>query len=366
MSRTGHPLSASTPGTMWRTLSEASHAIEPRYLPRLARMLALAVPLATTGVVEQALYARRIAKTPLAAPPLFVLGHWRTGSTHIHNLLAQDPQFGYLSTYDAFTTNNGIVARPLWQKVVRRNTPRQRGFDDMAVEMDLPQEEEHALGNLSHLSYYKSYVFPQLSEQYAQRHLFFDGVPPSEVEAWKQQYDLMLRRITYLAGPRPLVLKSPPNTARLRLLLDLYPQARVVYLYRDPCEVYQSTLRMRARMAQDVGLQHFDHQLASEHLLSMYPRMIQNFFADLPRVQPGRFVAVRYQDLKARPLPTIERIYATLGLPGFAHVVDRFAKYLATVQDFRPARYAPDPQVRRMVEQRWAEVHALHDGLPAD
>ena len=26
---------------------------------------------------------------------IFIIGHWRSGTTHLHNLMAQDPQMGY-------------------------------------------------------------------------------------------------------------------------------------------------------------------------------------------------------------------------------------------------------------------------------
>lgn len=356
-----HLLSASNPATIWSTLHEARYAIDPRYLPRFAAMLAFAVPVSAAGAVERALYHRWIAETKLAAPPIFILGHWRSGTTHIHNVLSQDPQLGFLSTYDALLTNNGVVGRSVLKHLARVSTPEKRPMDGMAVGMDLPQEEEYGLLNLSPLSYYKQYVFPGRSDDYARRHIFFDDVPPHEIDAWKRHYDFLLRKITWLTGPRPLVLKNPPNTARLRYLLELYPDARVVYLYRDPCEVYLSTLRMREKMFELVGLQAFDRGAASEHILATYPRMIERFFADLPRVRPGRFVAVRYQDLKHGPLATIERVYGALDLPGFGAARERFARYLDEVADFEPARYAPDPATVRMVEARWGAAHALHD-----
>lgn len=358
-----HPFSASKPTAIWRTLHEARYAIGPRYLPRLAWMLAVAGPVSTVGALEGALYNRRIRETPLATPPIFILGHWRSGTTHIHNLLSLDPQFGFLTTYDAFTTNNGIIARRAFMAVTRHSAPTRRPMDDMAVDMGLPQEEEYALLNLSPLSYYKTYLFPGLGDDYARRHLFFDGASEREVDTWKRHYDFLLRKITWLSGTKRLVLKNPPNTARLRHLLDLYPDACVVYLYRDPYEVYLSTLRMHERMSELMRLQRFDKAEASEHVLTTYPRMIERFFEDRARVRSGRFVAVPYEELKARPVGVVERVYEALRLPDLDAARARVMRYLDEITGFQPARYARDAATARIIETRWGAAYALHDAF---
>src|SRR5271165_4013636 len=49
--------------------------------------------------MQEAILGRRIRKTQITQPPIFILGHWRTGTTLLHELLVLDPRFGYPSTY---------------------------------------------------------------------------------------------------------------------------------------------------------------------------------------------------------------------------------------------------------------------------
>lgn len=46
------------------------------------------------------------------------------------------------------------------------------------------------------------------------------------------------------APPAPLLIKSPVHTARVRLVLGLFPRARFLYIHRDPYEVFQSAVHM--------------------------------------------------------------------------------------------------------------------------
>ena len=45
-------------------------------------------------------------------------------------------------------------------------------------------------------------------------------------------------------GCKPLLIKSPVHTARLKLLLKLFPRARFVYVHRDPLSTFQSAAHM--------------------------------------------------------------------------------------------------------------------------
>jgi hypothetical protein len=359
----GHLMSNGTPEVILRTLHEAGYDVAPRYLPRFLKMMALSLPMHPFGAMERVLHHRTMSLTELAGAPVFILGHWRTGSTHIHNLMSQDAQFGYLDTFGAIFTNNVAVGGGAFKALLRRISPTRRPMDDMAFAVELPQEEEFAMANISSLSYYKQYSFPKLAGLYARRHIFFDDVPQREIDEWKRSYDFLLRQTTHRMGQRPLLLKNPPNTARLRHLLDLYPDARVIYLHRAPYDVYLSTLRMREKVCNLMKLHDVSAEESSEHILDTYPRLVGRFFADLPRVRPGNFVALSYEDLKAQPLAALQRIYETLGLSGFGSVRERFAAYLETVADFRPATYRRDDAIHRLVEQRWGETHALHAGL---
>lgn len=49
----------------------------------------------------------QISKQSLHPEPIFILGAYRSGTTHLHNLLAQDPAFAYVTAYNAggYTTN---------------------------------------------------------------------------------------------------------------------------------------------------------------------------------------------------------------------------------------------------------------------
>ena len=99
--------------------------------------------------------------------------------------------------------------------------PDRRPMDNMRLSFQAPQEDEFAPCLMSLRSPYLGVSFPRREDYYA-RYLTFRGVPPDEVDAWKSAFLLFLRKLTF-KYQKPLVLKSPPHTARIRMLLELFP-----------------------------------------------------------------------------------------------------------------------------------------------
>ena len=85
----------------WETLRENRFAIDPPYWPRAAVLTAGSVLNSLYGRREEKHY-RQLLDGVTVQPPLFILGHWRSGTTLLHNLLAIDDQFGYPNLYQVF------------------------------------------------------------------------------------------------------------------------------------------------------------------------------------------------------------------------------------------------------------------------
>src|SRR5947209_16325342 len=97
--------------------------------------------------VQNGLYGHRIRQTVLQ-PPLFILGHWRSGTTLLHELLVQDPRHGYPDTLQCMGPCQHLVTGPLLRRYVNWILPERRIMDNMAVGWGRPQEDEFALALL--------------------------------------------------------------------------------------------------------------------------------------------------------------------------------------------------------------------------
>jgi omega-hydroxy-beta-dihydromenaquinone-9 sulfotransferase len=226
-----HPLQGMTLGNWWAVLRRHHFAVDLKHAPRAFFQTAASTSNSIGARIEQARFGRQIEAAHVEAP-LFILGHFRSGTTHLHNLLALDAQFGAPTLFQVFNPHT-FLGTERWAAPLTNSFIAQRRYqDEMAQGAGLPCEDEFALCAMTGLSPYMTWNFPGDSVDY-HRYLTFQHVPDEEVTRWKLALTTFLKKLT-VRFRRPLVLKSPPHTARIRLLLGLFPNARFVHIHRNP------------------------------------------------------------------------------------------------------------------------------------
>ena len=200
----------------------------------------------------------------------------------MHNLLAVDERFAYPSNFDVLYPHTFLSTERFAARMLGFFFTRRRPMDNIEWTIRSPQEDEFALLLLCGKSPCLSWVFPRQREHY-DRYLTFRDVELNEIEQWKRAVRWYVKKLT-LKYKRPLVLKSPPHTARIRLLLDLFPDAKFVHIHRDPYAVFPST---RHTFFVNIGLhrlQPADLVNLNEQILERYCEMYDAFFEQRPLI----------------------------------------------------------------------------------
>lgn len=342
----------------WRgLLRENGWSVSARYWPRAAFLSVVSiVNSALAGREARALGARLDAIT--VPDPLFILGHWRGGTTLLFNLLALDPRFAWPTMYQAIHPLTFLSTERWAAPLLGHLLPRTRAVDGMAQSFRHPMEDEFALTALTGLSPYLGWTFPRRADHY-DRYLTFQAASDAERQCWRAGLDLFVRKLTLHYG-RPLILKSPPHTARIRMILELYPRARFVHIHRDPYAVYPSMLRLARDGVAGLRLQVPSMHDLEERTLARYRVLYDAYFADRMLIPPGRLVEVAYADLVADAPGQLRRIYDTLGLAGF----DRQERAIGAAMEREAPRHpgrGPSQlteRARARIAQRWGRCFA--------
>ena len=128
------------------------------------------------GSCNSLLFGRKIERTEIEDDPIFVIGHWRSGTTLLHELLVLDPRHTFPDTYACFSPNHFLVSGWWMKPCLKILLPARRPMDNMVAGWDHPQEDEFALCNMGVPSPYLTNVFPNRPPQY-QEYLDMRGVP---------------------------------------------------------------------------------------------------------------------------------------------------------------------------------------------
>jgi len=312
-------------------------AISPSRIP-----MAMAISIITwinlvLAWISEAIYGRRARNSKLRHPPLFVLGHWRTGTTLLHELLVQDKRFIYPTTFDCMVPRHFLLTAGFFCRWFGWLLPKTRPMDDMAVGFDRPQEDEFALMNLGADSPYIEWAFP--NRGFHTEALSMENLPAERRERWKKCLDWFMRRQGLKDTNARIVLKSPPHTARVKMILELYPDARFVHIVRDPRVVIPSSVRTWKRMSDAFSLQIRRDRPLEDHIFRMFEVMYDRFEQDRALIPENQFHQLRYEDLVANPLAELEAIYQRLDLGDFESARPAVEKHLDGVKNYKTNKY---------------------------
>jgi hypothetical protein len=286
-------------------------------------------------------------------PPLFVLGIWRSGTTHLHNLLARDRRLAFPDFFEVFYPHTFLSTRWFNRSVLARFLPERRPQDNVRISISEPQEDEFALNCLTQMSFVLLWTFPRRAEHYA-KYLTLRRVSREEQERWKAALQSFVRKLTYQHGQRPLVLKSPAHTGRVKLLLEAFPDARFVHIHRHPYEVYQSAVHTTKKVIPWWTLQRPNYEGVEERTLAEYAEIYDAYFEDRHLIPPGRLHELRYADLVADPLGQLRTTYDALGLPDFSLAEPAVGEYLGTIRNYERNKFSDiEPRWKEAIATRW-------------
>ena len=337
----------------WVKLLWANGGVQRKFLPRAGFVTAISLLTSPLRAYERLTYRGRLKNLDLEEPPIFILGHWRSGTTPLHQLLCCDPGMNYISTFQAIAPDWFLTGRKWFKRLVASFVPATRMMDNVSLSLDGPQEEELAVAEISPYSFYHQWSFPQCGRDYFEKYALFQGLSESTIDAWAKVYLTILRKATLNDPHKPLLIKNPVNTARIKILLELFPDAKFIHIYRNPYTVFLSSRHFFQSVLQITQLQGIDPEALDDNILWFYKELMQRFFDEKDLIPGENFTEVRFEDFEESPLTEVQRIYDELGLPGYSNAESAFRKYLATLGDYRKNHYEIDPPTIAKVRSHW-------------
>lgn len=314
-----------------------------------------------TAGLDQLLYSRAVSATAISKPPLFIIGHWRSGTTHAHNLLTLDPQHCFPNGFQCFRPRQFLVTERLFLERLRAgNAPRTRPMDDMTFDLANPQEDEFALVNMDLPSPYLTMLFP--NEPPCHPEYLTLQLDAAALEQWKQGFLTFLKRLQYHHGnDKRLVLKSPTHTARIRVLAELFPQARFLFLVRDPYVVIHSSIRTATILAHVFGLEGPDETMVARETmktLRTYRLLHEAFLRDQALLQENQLMQLRYEDLIADPLTSLQQVYTTLELGDFERLRPALVQQLEQERNYQTRTQEPPQRLVALINEHLGDLVA--------
>jgi hypothetical protein len=248
--------------------------------------------------------------------PIVILGLPRTGTTHLHNLMSQDPAMRSLPYWESLEPipSGSDPRRPGEPDPRLRRCAQGLRFVHWVMPLfplmhEMEPEARHEEIQLlaaafSTMLFEASYFVPSYRDWYR-------ASDQTSAYAYLRR---MLQILQWLRGPRRWLLKSPQHLEQLGPLLHVFPDVRIVQTHRDPVRVTASMCTMAAyglRMSRA----RIDVRAVGRYWSDRIESMLRACVADRARVPARQITDVRFHELLADDLATVERVYRFLGEP---------------------------------------------------
>ncbi|HBQ63799.1 MAG TPA: sulfotransferase [Clostridiales bacterium] len=322
--------------------------------PKFLFVTAIILLLTPFRLADRLISSIRLKRVVFKQDPVFVLGHWRSGTTYLVNILSCDPQFGVTNAVHCFAPHLFLGAYRLCDWILRRVLPKKRPMDNIEIDTISSQEEEFAMANITPCSFYHMTVFQRNWRTYS-HYMDLTDIPEKDISEWKQRYHYLLKKVTCQLKGKQLLLKSPVNTCRIRYLLELFPNAKFVHIYRNPYQVFASTRKLYKRLFPLFGIQSaVEDEAASEEVqMKLYENMYNKFFAEKNLIPENRLVEIRYEDLVSDPSGVVQFIYTQLNLPGYPEIQSKLDSYIKSKKNYQSNQYVMDPETMIKLSARF-------------
>lgn len=311
-------------------------------------------------LLEKKRYDDVLENTDPERAPVFIIGHWRSGTTYTHTLLSQDPGFVYQTKYQNFFSDNFLTTedffKPFISKTIDFFSPVKKWQSSISKSMNLdtPSESDTALiSEISEYTYHWAHLFPKAYEEYFNKYLFCEDLSEEELKNWQNTMRTMISK-AYLRRPHGrLLIKNPGDTARIKYLLDIYPDARFVFIHRNPYEVFYSNLKLWSLVQQSVAMQQISEDEKKQIVLSVYSKLHQHYLEQKKLLKPHQLIELGFDEISDEPLQAVEKIYNQLSLKGFNDAYPWIRNFLNEQPPRRNQQYEFKKEDLRLINEYW-------------
>jgi hypothetical protein len=299
--------------------------------------------------------------------PVFITGMPRSGSTFLHELMAEDPKNRAPRVWEVMFPISAHSGSPreadrwvrkaeisLWW--FRRLAPRADWVYPMRARTPHECVAIHS--------------YTLLSEEFASTcriptyEAFLRSTDLVPTYSWQKRF---LQYLQLRCQPRQWVLKSPDHVRGLAYLFAVFPDAVIVQTHRDPLDVLRSSVQL-AEVLEGLFTRVGDRGetgLREARTLAGGMQSMMSFRESHPELA-GRFIDVNYEDLVSKPLPVMHRIYRQLDMPLTDVAAERMQRLALTRSPYRGRRANPnlaDLGLDESVERRRFEAYCSRFGI---
>jgi hypothetical protein len=196
-------------------------------------------------------------------------------------------------------------------------------------------------------------LFPTRISAYYQQFIRFKGIKDKQLETWKNDYKLLIKKAIKNTGKERFLSKNPPNTGRVKELLHMFPNAKFIHIHRNPVEVFLSTQNFFKNMMPHLQLQNISKDDLDQHIVAIYKNLMNDYLEQRKLIPKGNLIEIKFDDLETNALQEVKHIYKELGLDGFEQALPHIEKYVNSMKSYKKNTHIINKSQMDILKKEW-------------
>jgi hypothetical protein len=337
--------------SLWR-----KYKIDLPYYPKFLLTLFVAGIFEVFNLWEKIWLHRRLKKTGMKEPPVFIIGFWRSGTTLLHNLLCKDPRSAYTTTFQVVFPHSTVTQAWWLKKTTNLLLPPDRPFDNVSMDMDFPQEDEYGLAAMQPFSFYNIFNFPRSFDRIYKDEFFIQNLETKDLNKWKYNFNKLIKKAMINTSGSRYISKNPCNLGRIELLLKLFPDAKFIFIYRNPYKVAESLYRFILAIFPGTQLQKVPEDFTREKIVKMYAEIMNQYFISKISIPESQLMEIKMEDFVKDKIGYLEKIYQKFNFPDFEISKTHFENYLSINSNYSRDPYETPAETYELVNRHAPDI----------
>ncbi len=286
--------------------------LNPKYILRFLSLVPISLLSEIFILVEKIKFNRKIKQTRIEKPPVIIIGHWRSGTTFLHQLILQDNQFTAPTVVQVIAPEHFLFSTKYYIPILKVLLPEKRPMDEVEMAPLAPMEDEWAFIRMGSETPLVKFFFPLANIK-----TLFDiqeFIPQGKkLVQWKKNMLTLLKKITLLTQ-KQIILKNPFHTPRILLLAEVLPGTRFIHIVRHPYKIVPSAIYTWNIMSEENAFKSGWKKPTIDEAARIVDEFWRSVNENKKRLKENEFAEVKYEDLEADPVEELKRIYKELNL----------------------------------------------------
>jgi omega-hydroxy-beta-dihydromenaquinone-9 sulfotransferase len=347
--------------TLFRMVSKNGIGLNPKYILRLLFLFPNSLVSQILVVVEKLKYDKKVGLEQIEKPPVFIIGHWRSGTTFLHQLIYLDRQFTAPTVIQTVLPDHFLFSTRYYLPFMNRIMPEKRPMDEVELKPFAAMEDEFALVRMGSASPFLRVIFPSVKTKFLSD--FREYMPEGKkLSVWKKNFLTFTKRITFLTG-KQIVFKNPYHTPRMMLLSDMFPGARFIHLVRHPYKIIPSSINMWDIVSRENALKGGWEKPTIDEAAVILGKFFSFVDENRSRLGEKEFTEVKYEDLEANPVEEIKRLYRELDLEFSAEFEESINRFMEEKKNYKKNSFNLTSEEKNIIHNRlseWFKTYNYH------